>query len=187
MKPLTTSLPVWAWPVLIAIALLAALTLGDLLGTELGSLPDWIEAVGTVGTLTVAVGVLYVEQRNRFTDEKERQARQVGGFITWAPDGSPTLIMTVTNSSPLAVRDVRGYAIRVENPDGEPWEFPDMPVLPGGDEQQVRLKLSHVGEWNLEFEFDDDAGVRWRKYGDQPLREVGRRSSTSGAWKPVNN
>ncbi len=175
MKARTTAgLPIWAWPVTIVGLILAVVSGGYLLDLQMGGLPDWIEAVGTVGTLAVAVWVLRIEQQNRIDDEQQRQARQVGGYITWAPDVSHELILTVTNSSPLAVRDVRGYATRIKNPDATPWEFPDIPVLPAGEEKQVRLPVSQLDEWRLEFEFDDDAGVRWRKYGKPTLQEVSR-------------
>lgn len=172
MRTRTAAGPVWAWAVLIVSLVVVVISAGHLLGLQLGSLPDWVEAVGTVGTLAMAVWVLRVEQRNRIDDERERQARQVGGYITKTPDGSPDITMTVTNSSPLAVRDVRGYVFDGKKPHATPWEFPDIPVLRSGEEQQVRLPMSSFAEWKLELEFDDDAGVRWRKYGDRPLREV---------------
>lgn len=87
------------------------------LDSWLGSdLPTWLSAIGTVGTLGVAVWVLKREQddrRARDQDERRRQARLISVAEPRAAGGS-----SASDSEGRSVMAMR-YAITVRNDSGE--------------------------------------------------------------------
>lgn len=86
--------------------------------------------------------------------------------------------MTSSNASDLAVRNVRGYLLD-ENHILLAAFYPMTVLPPGTKESFVSAKeMPQVVE--LVLAFDDDFGVRWRKYADDPLREIKKGESDMG-------
>lgn len=138
---------------------------------ELGTLPDWLAAIGTILAFLAALGLLFIEQRNRRADLEQAQARMIGAHIDWHPGGVAgrhPLTMTVTNASPLPIRCVTGFVREVDDLSGSRgWiQLESIPVVPQGtSSKSVYTKSGDALSWHLVIEFDDDAGVRWCKYG----------------------
>jgi hypothetical protein len=122
------------------------------------------------------------ERTDRLETERREQAKNVGGYIEFAslrPEGQ-VLVLVVVNASQLPIRDVRGIVMRKDvSPPAVVATFSPIPVVdPGSDRTQVFIS-PELRTLALEMQFDDDAGVRWSKYGTGgPLVEAARPVST---------
>ena len=157
----------------------------------------WLDDhAGSVSTLLtfmlVVVTILYaritfgllVSAKTDRDDRRERelseQARLIGGYLGVRPTpGLPrnaTLVLTLVNASKLPVRAVTGRVFRTDT--GEHFQdFNTTVVLdPGEALTSMQIPDALSGSMLLRVEFDDDAGVRWRKYEseDRPLVRVAR-------------
>lgn len=124
----------------------------------LGTVPDWIGAIGTTLALFVAFGVLIL-------DLKERRRRQASAVAAWLERGQDDVILHVVNSSDVPIYDVRiipkflgqtyeiiSYPLMGSRSDYTPLTLP----LPGN--QQV--SNNYLG---VEMLFADSAGRRWKR------------------------
>jgi hypothetical protein len=115
-----------------------------------------------------------LDEQSAYLLESE-QARQVGAFISWPPDAEPSedrdvVQMTVVNASDLPISNIRGYMIspsdqRIVS------AFPQIAVLyPHKDDMQLAYVEQTISrnDQQLVLVYDDDSGVRWRKYLDSP-------------------
>jgi hypothetical protein len=131
---------------------------------------------------------LLKEARTERSDRRERevseQARLVGGDISYkayetrprdAPEGTSPLTLTVTNESPLPVRAVVGQ-LSAKDTTTLLQTFPHYIVTLRHETRTtlVHLRPEEKVEFELHLEYDDDAGIRWRKYEshDRPLRRL---------------
>ncbi len=76
-----------------------------------GDAPAWVAAVGTVGTLTVAVLVAWIQVLDRRRERYDRLATQARLVTAWVEQDivsstPPTLRVLVTNASPQAIYDI---------------------------------------------------------------------------------
>lgn len=148
-----------------------------LLGLPLGTVTDWIESLGTAGALAATAAVLRVEQRNRFADERQRQAKAVGGYLHWeSQHGVDVLTATVHNASELPLRAVYVIAYDRDRSSGLPLRFPEIPVIRPGSSRDVSIDNPGMSRAYMVLCFDDDLGVTWRKYGSRPLEEISKSS-----------
>jgi hypothetical protein len=154
-----------------------------------GSQADWVQAIGTTLALVFLAAGLWRERRLRRIDQKQRardqterdelrrseHARLVGAHIDQIDviGDHDVIEMTVTNASPLPVRNVIGYLHPLPSgrvPADEVRSFLVIPVVRSGTEI-TRLQVPSAAAWRLVIDFDDDAGDRWRKY-DGPLGRI---------------
>lgn len=116
-------------------------------------------------------------RQNRLDEERaglarSEQARQVGAY-TVGGGGGPVQVVVV-NDSGLPVSHVEALAkagehrlplcghmgiVKIVNPHSVDPQVPQPPPVAGV-------------AWRMELAFTDDNGVRWHKYGPEPLREV---------------
>jgi heme oxygenase len=78
--------------------------------------------------------------------------------------------LTIENASQLAVRNVRGYLFQ-RNGDSLLGAFLPIPVAKPGETESM-LRGNFPVSLRLLLVYDDDAGVRWRKYGIKHLERV---------------
>ncbi len=136
---------------------------------------DWAEWAGSLlagaSILTLAIGRRRDRCRARI-EHRSEQARHVSAWIDAvervgappSPQSDPHAVvrMTVSNAGLLAVRDVIGYLI---HDDELLATMPAIHLAPPGT-RSVELAVSDCpARLLLVVAFDDDAGVRWRKYG----------------------
>ena len=93
----------------------------------------------------------------------------LAGFET----GVTKVNMIVTNHSDLPIRRIVGRLYRKDTR-GHFAAFEEIDVVIGRGDRPVTIDAPTqlAGELNLQLDFDDDAGYRWRKYEsiDRPLR-----------------
>lgn len=165
-------------------------------------LPTWLTAIGTVGTLAVAVWVLKREQddrRQRDQDDRRRQARRVsitepfgqgGGSSTSTTTGLMIMAMkygiTVRNDSDETVNSlVVRWIGKPKDPAADPWAYDVATeqgrLLPGAEKTVTRtMPIPYVeGSGNYlsittasELLFTDAAGSRWHRDREHTLHEV---------------
>jgi hypothetical protein len=125
---------------------------------ELGTLPDWIAAIGTAFALLVAFAVLIL-------DLKERRRHQASQAAAWLERGTSEVTLHVANSS-----DVPIYKVRV-TPQflGQDYKKISYPVLgPKADDTPLSIPLPGSQEVSNEFlgvemVFADSGGRRWKR------------------------
>lgn len=156
--------------------------IADDMDWPMGTVPDWIEALGTSGAFVATIILLLLHQRDQ-NDRTEllrnEQARRVAGYlasnINIGGPGPPKVIDAhIINNSGLPIRDVRAILYR-RNPDGT---MTYERTLPYGVVDTTRAKVSfgcqRTDEYYLVIHFDDDSGTRWEKYryGGPALRTL---------------
>ena len=128
-----------------------------------------------------------IENRQKLLDERQRkldeqsvylleseQARKIAAFISLPPDAQApedrdVAEMTVINASDLPISDIRGYIISVKNQKTVS-AFPQVPVIypHKDDKQQTYVEPTSLrNDQKLVFVYNDDSGLRWRKYLDE--------------------
>jgi hypothetical protein len=144
---------------------------------------EWVGAIGTVlAFVGLAVGLI-AEARRRGIDLREHsfqlaseQARQVAGFLDnlgiGSTDGDRRLNVTIINASNLPIRAVRALVRRIAD-DAELTSV-DHPIVQAGHTDTVATVRTPADEpVYVVLDYDDDAGVRWRKYDrDRPLKRL---------------
>jgi hypothetical protein len=108
---------------------------------------------------------------------ESEQARHVGAFISWPSDAEPSedqdvVEMTIVNASVLPISNIRGYVISF-NDHRTVSAFPQIVVIypyqDKPDKQRAYVgQTTSRNDLRLVLVFDDDSGVRWRKYLDYP-------------------
>ena len=106
---------------------------------------------------------------------ESEQARHVGAFISWPPDAEPSedrdvVQMTVVNASDLPISNIRGYVIS-SNDQRTVGAFPQIAVIYShkNDKRLAYVERTTSGnDQQLVLVYDDDSGVRWRKYLEDP-------------------
>jgi hypothetical protein len=58
---------------------------------DLGSVPSWLSAVGTIGAVSIALGQVAWDRKIRRNEAKTAAARRVAGWVS-GDDGASTLI-----------------------------------------------------------------------------------------------
>jgi hypothetical protein len=130
---------------------------------DLGALPDWIVAIGTVLAFWVALAVFIVAVRDR----RRQQAAQVAA---WLERGEDETSLHIVNSSDVPIYNVRADAKLL----GQSRNF-YLPVLrPRADEILVKVPMpggKQVSEKfaNVEVFFADSSGKRWWRKEDGKL------------------
>ena len=149
-----------------------SLKLGDL-GTWVGSLA----VAASLGFLTLSVFQQKRELARQIRLEVSSQARLTSGWIDFvSSQGGEVLVqMTTSNASQLAIRNVRGYLF------DQDWNFRaaffPIPVVPPGPPKESFISSADLPPvMVLVLVFDDDAGLRWRKYARAPLSQLTRGS-----------
>jgi hypothetical protein len=130
---------------------------------DLGALPDWIAAIGTVLAFWVALVVFIVALRDR----RRQQAAQVAA---WLERGEDDTSLHIINSSDVPVYNVRADAKLL----GQSRNF-YLPVLgPRSDEMLIKVPMPGStqvsGKFaNVEVFFADSSGKRWWRKEDGKL------------------
>lgn len=136
---------------------------------QLGTVPEWLAAIGTTLAFFVAFGVLLLDVRER----RRRQASQVSA---WLERGKSSATLHVANSS-----DVPVYKVRV-TPQllGRDYEILSFPLLEPRSEL-TPLTLSLPGSEQVSNEylgvqilFTDSVGRRWQRTRNGELRRKWR-------------
>ena len=165
-------------------------------------LPTWLTAVGTVGTLAVAVWVLKREQddrRERDRQERRQQARHVAVSEPASQGGSGATMqgrsehvmalkytVTISNHSDETINScrLRWVGALTDPPkDASGWIFDlahdlgrVLPVDEVSRQQTVPVRMNADGALphtiTSELLFTDSAGVRWLRDREHALREV---------------
>jgi hypothetical protein len=154
-----------------------AVVLAKILNLPPGDLATWVSSLLVAATLIILLmnaKQQQVDTRRRIQLDRSSQARLVGGWISrsWDITGSARINFTIQNASPLAVRDVRGYLY--EHPDGKfVAAFDPIPVVEPG-KKTIGVSRTSFPDVFLVIAFDDDEGIRWRKYAGKPLTELKR-------------
>ncbi len=157
-----------------------------------GDVATWAVAIaGFLAFVGVILG-LFIEGNRRRSDiariDQQRhddavsaQARLVGAYITPVsiPSPGPALPgmkVTITNGSELSIRNVQGHL----NRRGETNISASTPTLSGLRPSEDHEEIIQVtsGDYELQLDFDDDAGIQWSKYGPKGL--LIRASEASG-------
>lgn len=139
------------------------------LGQPVGDWATWFGSVGVVLTLGfIAAGTLKQGKEFERQTELDRssQARLVGGWISDMGEEvgrGPKRRMTVQNASPLAVRRVHGYLFPAGSRECI-GPFEEIPVLRPGESYKDLVVPYCPPKTYFVLVFDDDAGIRWRKY-----------------------
>jgi hypothetical protein len=132
---------------------------------QLGSVPDWIGAIGTTLAFFVAFIVL-------FLDLRERRRAQASQVAAWFERDTSNVTLHVANSSGVPIYKVRvspqflkvdyetiSYPLLEPRKDVSPLTIP----LPGGN--QVSNEFLGV-----QMLFSDSAGRRWKRLRNGKLR-----------------
>jgi hypothetical protein len=125
---------------------------------ELGTLPEWVDAIGTTLAFFVAFAVLLFDRR-------ERRRRQAGQIAAWLERGDSKVILHVINAS-----DAVAYNVQV-TPQllHRVYDEVNYPLIgPGKDETPLTIELpgnqqvsnDYLG---VEMSFTDSAGRRWKR------------------------
>jgi hypothetical protein len=139
---------------------------------DMGSLPDWVSAVGTLGAFAVALYLLYRELINRQIEREERlkdQASLVSGWgIISSVDSGTICTAVVRNSSNQLIYKCRIEArIEATSRKRPPrLAYAMWYVVPPGGEEQSSWKLDryHPSQWPaIELTFIDARGNTWRR------------------------
>jgi hypothetical protein len=135
---------------------------------EVGTVADWIAAVGTVGALIVALSLLWREQRDRRT----AQARLVSTWVSEvavADSSEHPLSVIVQNRSnePVYAVTIFQFDPVIHHDVGQPGELifhvevlPPDTRLPATD--SVPTRMGHLP--TLTLYFTDSAGHRWKRH-----------------------
>lgn len=132
---------------------------------QLGTIPDWIAAIGTTLAFFVAFAVFALEV-------KERRRRQASQVAAWLERAQPDAILHIANSSEVPV-----YNIQV-TPQilGRDYETFKLPVLaPKKDDATRTVPVPLNEEISNEYLgakilFTDSSGRRWNRNRDGKLR-----------------
>ena len=141
-------------------------------GLAPGDWATWIGSVAVAASLWLLAWSLRGQRKEtkRQVDlDQSSQAREVGAWIDINGDATlKTVQMTVMNSSKLPVRRVRGFLRSIAG--GKVvGRFIEIPVAVPGEIKTSISSNNFPESMELILVFDDDAGVRWQKYGGQPL------------------
>jgi hypothetical protein len=143
---------------------------------DLGALPDWIAAIGTVLAFWVALVVFIVALKDR----RRQQAAQVAA---WLERGEDETSLHIINSSDVPIYNVRADVKLL----GQSRNF-YLPVLgPRADEILVKVPMPggrQVSEKfaNVEVFFTDSSGKRWRRREDGKLSQEHRTTHYIAAY-----
>lgn len=136
---------------------------------ELGTVPDWIGAIGTSLAFFVAFGVL-------FLDLKERHRRQASQVTAWLERGKSAVTLHVVNSSDVPVYKVRATPQLL----GRDYDVASYALLaPHTEDTPQTLQLPEAEQISNEFLgvqilFEDSAGRRWQRGRSGKLRRKRR-------------
>jgi hypothetical protein len=154
---------------------------------EWGTVPDWLEAIGTLAAFAVALRLLAKElaaRREAEDDRRSEQARRVAVWALWVSRSPPRHELFVRNNSDELVSAV---SLVMEHPDepGIVTREESVDLLPPGWNQQEGGPRGHP-PGPITLTFTDAAGCRWTRYPDGRLVELKRprrsRKDYMNAW-----
>ena len=160
-------------------ALLVILSGSYLIGWELGTVADWLEAIGTTGALLIGAVALRQELTDRHDDRERRriaEARLVtltDANRTGDDEGRHIMTAECHNGTPVFITDVTLAFFAVDGRKALVAELDDL----GPDETGVRdidmpPDVTHTGvRWALEW--TDERGVRWLRTNRGQVRRAG--------------
>jgi len=140
-----------------------------------GSVADWVAAIGTGGALLATIWLLRQELSTRrltFHRERRAQAEQVAAWTEFDLDRGIALVMK--NASGMPIYSVRATAGTPAGHDSWQTEVAAVTLAPGEAMRSERLDSeSPTGAVIFyDLEFNDSAGVGWRRGADGDLQEV---------------
>jgi hypothetical protein len=160
-------------------------------GLDPGDWATWATAAVSLFAFGAVVVGLRIESRNRRADierldgqrrddQLSAQARQVGATISWLSGTTTTAGITyapiqlrVVNASNLPIRNLQGHLSEVGTFEPTVARFAPVPIVdPNIDDFTITLQVRNDVQYLLQLEFDDDAGIRWSKYGPTGLTRV---------------
>jgi hypothetical protein len=170
-----------------------------MLDVNLGTLPDWLAAAGTVGAFWVTYLLLRKEQKARreFEDEnRQAQARLVSAWITFPRQAGPhsavhVADLVVKNMSEEPVYDLRATLIphsKLPEDDPEGAMGPDVirfhfGIMPPEERGTTRIKDVPSEPLAVILAFTDAHGREWRRFHNGDL--TGPTLPPPGAPDPV--
>jgi hypothetical protein len=138
---------------------------------QYGTVPEWMAAIGTVGTLVVALYILMRELkqfRGERWDERRRQARLIAAWIELDPRRS-TVSPYVRNLSDEPVMDIKVIAPTPVAGDIVVMERDLVPPRETvGDQVKVVEDVAKRNKQSCVVLFTDAKGHRWRRDGGNP-------------------
>lgn len=170
---------------------------------RLGTVPDWIAALGTIAAFAVALRLLAKElsaRREQEEDRRRAQARLVAGWVAM-PEQDPqapanwVFGVVVRNGSDEPIHDVNAVMVPAgspyaSDPEATPPAIAAVRVLresmPPGETIEQRLRMVPIMPGSFGMSFTDAAGRRWKRYPDgrlvEPTRQRRSRKDYMNAW-----
>lgn len=151
------------------------------LGFDLGNAPDWVAAIGTVGTLGVALKLLRNEMRDRERATEVADQRPANGVFAWVDPRTDAggWETSALNRSDEPVYDAVVYLTFLTG-SPVPITDPALGTIPPG---QTKLggrsgdrPGDPVGRPDVEIEFTDGRGRHWRRDSRGHLQQVDHRT-----------
>lgn len=157
-----------------------------MLAINWGSAPEWVAAVGTVGSLFAALWLVRKEGEDRKQREVERYSAPAHRVSAWCLEEEAKLILAVKNMGEEPVYNCMIYVSGTGDFSGYPGQRPDSPreilygTIPPGetlkDEKDASFaKAEHFGFPAIEVEFTDARGKHWRRDMEGAVTEIAYR------------
>jgi hypothetical protein len=157
---------------------------------ELGTVPDWLAAVGTFLAFAVALRLLFKELAARREVEEDRRREQASRVAIWtqsvpAPGPSATYAIVMNNSSEEPVSAITFVMYHPDEPERvireDSWD-----LLPPGRHPGPATTETYL-PGPIRLSFTDAAGRRWTRYPNGRLVERDRprhrsRKDYMNAW-----
>jgi hypothetical protein len=146
-----------------------------LIAADWGSIPDWIGAIGTVGTLAAGVIILRDQitlLRAEAAQIRQAQAQSISAWTARADPSRDALVLVLRNGSAQPVYNLMVFALDAS--ERTVLLRAMSPVPPGHHETLPITRALHASASGdlLELEFDDAQGRTWVRRRDGTLREL---------------
>lgn len=165
-----------------------------------GSVPDWVAAIGTIGSLYAALWLLKQEINDRRRHEAEAQTQSARAVSAWVQTGQDKYLFAAKNSGEEPVYDCvvysdlpivdpvtkqRGVRMKDEKtPMGEPWPYyldRFLGVIPPGETSKFEIDSDSVeyeyqGLPDLWIEFTDVSGKHWKRDAGGKIHQITERT-----------
>jgi hypothetical protein len=157
---------------------------------RLGTIPDWLEAFGTLLAFAVALRLLFKELEARREYEQDRRSEQARHVAIWtqsvpAPGPSTTYFLVMRNNSEEPVSAIT-YVMEHPDEPGRVIREDSWDLLPPG-RHPGPATTEEYPPGPITLSFTDAAGRRWKRYPDGRLVEPDRprrrsRKEYMNAW-----
>lgn len=160
---------------------------------QLGSVAEWVGAIGTVGTLVAALVVLQRELKSHSHDREQRRREQARTVAVWVVGDPMPNYREYGDQVGLSVKNASSWPIyacvaRLVHPIGAEVDTDGyldhidptviLGVVPPGEVVSEGIDAGSVDEsriifpgLNAEVDFTDSSGVHWRRRVDGTLEE----------------